>query len=95
LFLWIFIRWIYFRALCNLAHLAEEKTHRLSVEIEDSTGIIELFVTITATTALEEATSDGESSANIALDIMPSKLTDADFKHYVRNNKKEISFIFI
>jgi hypothetical protein len=91
--IYLFNFFFLFRGLCNLAHLSEEKTHRLTVDLEDGTGIIELFVTITATTALQEATSDGDSSANIALDIMPTKLTDADFKHYVRN--KKISFLLI
>jgi hypothetical protein len=76
-----------FRGICNLAHLDEERTHRIPVELEDNAGIIDLFVTITRTTALQEATNDGESSANVALDSIPSRLTEEDIQHYVRNRK--------
>ncbi|CAF3687427.1 unnamed protein product [Rotaria sp. Silwood1] len=70
------------RGLCNLAHLDEERTHLMPVDLEDGAGIIDLFVTITGTTPLQEATNDGESSANVALDFIPSKLSDEDIKHY-------------
>ena len=79
----------YFRGTCNLAHLEEEKTHRISVDLEDDAGVIDLFLTITVTTALQEATSDGDSSANIALDVIPARLTDAEIQHYVYMNKKQ------
>ncbi|CAF3927185.1 unnamed protein product [Adineta steineri] len=70
------------RGLCNIAHLDEERTHRIPVDLEDDAGVIELFVTITQTTALQEATSDGDSSTNVALESMPSKLTEKDINHY-------------
>jgi hypothetical protein len=60
--------------------LDEERTHRISVELEDGTGIIDLFITITTTTTLQEATSDGDSSVNVALETIPSRLTDEDYK---------------
>ncbi|CAF4545659.1 unnamed protein product, partial [Rotaria sp. Silwood2] len=70
------------RAICNLAHLDEERTHLIPVDLEDSAGTIDLFVTITRTTALQEATSDGESTSNVALDSIPSKLSDGDIEKY-------------
>ncbi|CAF4892287.1 unnamed protein product, partial [Rotaria sp. Silwood2] len=73
------------RGFCNLAHLDEERTHFIPVDLEDGAGTIDLFVTITGTTSLQEATNDGESSVNVALDFIPSKLSDEDIKHYVRN----------
>ncbi len=81
-----------FRGLCNLAHLDEERTHRIPVDLEDNAGIIDVFVTITQTTALQEATNDGDSSANTALDVMPSKLTNEEINHYVRNKKNNRIF---
>ncbi len=80
----------------NLAHLDEERTHRRSVDLEDGTGVIDLFITMTVTTALQEATNDGENAANVALDVIPSRLTEEDIRYYVRNKKKkrEISFFF-
>ncbi len=85
-----------FRAILNLAHLDEERTHRRSVDLEDGTGVIDLFITITVTTALQEATNDGENAANVALDVIPSRLTEEDIRYYVRNKKekREISFVF-
>ncbi|CAF4651140.1 unnamed protein product, partial [Rotaria sp. Silwood2] len=70
------------RGFCNLAHLDEERTHFIPVDLEDGAGTIDLFVTITGTTSLQEATNDGESSVNVALDFIPSKLSDEDIKHY-------------
>lgn len=75
---------ILFSGICNLSHLEEERTHRLPVELEDGAGIIDIFVTITGTTPLQEATNYGESSANLALESMPSKLTDEEIRRYVR-----------
>jgi len=74
--------------------LDEERTHRISVELEDGTGIIDLFITITTTTTLQEATSDGDSSVNVALETIPSRLTDEDYKHYVRNFILKFLYIF-
>jgi hypothetical protein len=76
----------------NLAHLDEERTHRRSVDLEDGTGVIDLFITITVTTALQEATNDGENAANVALDVIPSRLTEEDIRYYVRNKKKKEKF---
>jgi hypothetical protein len=73
-----------FSGTCNLAHLDEERTHRISVDLEDGAGVIDLFVTITITTALQEALSDGESSSQVALDSISSRLTDEEIQHYVR-----------
>ncbi|CAF2743898.1 unnamed protein product [Rotaria sp. Silwood2] len=70
------------RGICNLAHLDEERTHLIPVDLEDGAGIIDLFVTITGTTPLEEATNDGDSLANIALDFIPSKLSNEDIENY-------------
>ena len=61
----------------------EERTHRIPVELEDDAGVIDLFITITVTTALQEATNDGESSSLVALESIPSRLTDEDILHYV------------
>ena len=72
------------RAVCQLAHLDEERTHRLSVDLEDGAGIIDIFVTITGTTPQQEATSEGDSANNVALDAIPSKLTPEEIQHYVR-----------
>lgn len=76
------------RAACQLAHLDEERTHRLSVDLEDGAGTIDLFVTITGTTPQQDATSDGDSSNNVALETIPSKLTQEDIQHYVRINAR-------
>ncbi len=62
----------------------EERTHRISVDLEDGAGVIDLFVTVTITTALQEALSDGESSSQVALDSISSRLTDEEIQHYVR-----------
>ncbi|CAF1475342.1 unnamed protein product [Adineta ricciae] len=70
------------RGLCNLAHLNEERTHRIPVDLEDGAGIVDLFVTITQTTALQEATNDGDSASNIPLDAMPSRLKPEDANRY-------------
>lgn len=63
--------------------MEEERTHRIPVELEDNAGVIELFVTITVTTALQEVMSDGDSSSQIALEWIPSRLTEEDIEHYV------------
>lgn len=61
----------------------EERTHRIPVELEDGAGVVDLFITVTVTTALQEATNDGESSSQIALESIPSRLTEEDIQHYV------------
>ena len=63
--------------------MEEERTHRIPVELEDNAGVIELFVTITITTALQEVMSDGDSSSQIALEWIPSRLAEEDIEHYV------------
>lgn len=65
----------------------EEKTHMIPLDLEDGAGIIDLFITITGTTPLQEATNDGENSANVALEHIPSQLSREDFQRYVRNTK--------
>ncbi len=61
----------------------EERTHRLSIDLYDNAGVIDLFVTITGITPLAEASNDSETSSNIALDVIPSKLTEEDVEKYV------------
>jgi hypothetical protein len=70
-----------------LAHLDEERTHRVSVELDDNTGVIDLFVTITGTTPLQDVTSDVDSCLNLALEVIPSKLTEEDIQDYVRRKE--------
>ncbi|CAF3636677.1 unnamed protein product [Rotaria sordida] len=70
------------RGICNLAHLDEERTHLIPVDLEDGAGTIDVFITITVTTALQEVTNDGENSLNVALDCIPSKLSENDFENY-------------
>ena len=74
-----------FRGICNLACLDEERTHQISIDLEDDAGILDIFVTITGTTPLQGAINTRESSANVAFDSIPSKLSDKDIKNYVRN----------
>lgn len=78
---------ICFRGICNLAHLEEERTHVIPVDLEDDAGTIDLFITITGTTPFQEATNDGESTANVVMDSMPSKLSNEDIQHYVRHKR--------
>jgi hypothetical protein len=73
----------FFRGVCNITHLTEERTHRIAVDLEDGAGTVDVFITITGTTPLQEATNDGDSSSNVALDYIPSKLTEEDINHYV------------
>ena len=61
----------------------EERTHRISVDLDDNAGVIDLFVTITGITPVLETVNDSEISTNIALDVIPSKLTDQDIENYV------------
>lgn len=72
-----------FSGVCNLNELEQERTHRKTIELEDDAGVIDVFITITGTTPLQEATNDGESSANVVLETMPSRLTSEDIEHYV------------
>jgi len=65
-----------------LAHLDEERTHRISVDLEDNVGVIDLFVTITGIAPVQELTNDIETS-NSSIDILPSKITDEDIEYYV------------
>jgi hypothetical protein len=76
----------YSRGICNLTHLDEECTHKLSVDLDDNAGVIDLFVTITGTTPLQEAANDGETASSVALDYIPTKLIDEDMQHYVRRS---------
>ena len=71
------------RGICNLAHLAEEQTHRISVDLDDHAGVIDLFVTITGTNPTQEAANESDNSSNTVLDFIPSKLTDDDIERYV------------
>ena len=63
--------------------MEEERTHRIPVDLEDGAGTIDIFVTITGTTPLQEATNDGDSSANVALETIPTRLTKEELDHYV------------
>lgn len=72
----------------------EEQTHQIAVDLDDNAGVIDLFLTITGIAPLSEAINDSEISSNIALDIIPSKLTDEDIENYVCIHKR-IFFIFI
>ncbi|CAF0922999.1 unnamed protein product [Adineta steineri] len=70
------------RGICNLAHLDEEKTHRISVELENNTGFIDLFVTITGIAPIQELINDGETSSNGSIDVIQSKITDEEIEYY-------------
>jgi len=71
------------RGICNLNNLDEERTHRINVELEDGTGVIVLFVTITVTTVPQETINETENSSQVPLEFIPSKLTSEDFERYV------------
>lgn len=66
-----------------MAHLDEERTHRISVDLEDNVGVIDLFVTITGIAPVQELTNDIETSSNSSIDVLPSKITDEDIEYYV------------
>ncbi|CAF1417032.1 unnamed protein product [Rotaria magnacalcarata] len=70
------------RGCCNLTHLDEERTHKISLDLDDNAGVIDLFVTITGIAPLQDATNDSDTSSNVSLDVMPSKLTDEDMQYY-------------
>ncbi|CAF0751522.1 unnamed protein product [Rotaria sp. Silwood1] len=70
------------RGICNLTHLDEERTHKILVDLDDNAGTVDLFVTITGIAPSQDVTNDSETSSNIALDIIPTKLTDEDIKNY-------------
>jgi hypothetical protein len=76
--------------------LDEERTHQIAVDLDDNAGVIDLFITITGIAPLSEAINDSEISSNIALDIIPSKLTDEDIENYVCIQKtKRILFVLL
>ncbi len=66
----------------------EERTHKMAVDLDDNAGVVDLFITITGIAPLFEAINDSETSSNIALDVIPSKLTDEDIENYVCINKR-------
>ena len=70
----------------------EERTHRITVELSDNTGVIDLFVTITGITPLPEGLIDSETASNQSFDVIPSKLTREDIENYVCRNRISISF---
>ncbi|UJR36030.1 hypothetical protein I4U23_028768 [Adineta vaga] len=70
------------RGICNLTSLDEERTHRVSVDLDDNAGVIDLFVTITGITPAQELTNDSETLSNTSMDIIPSKMTDDDIQYY-------------
>ncbi|CAF0731605.1 unnamed protein product [Rotaria sordida] len=70
------------RGICNLTHLDEERTHKISVDLDDNAGTIDLFVTITGITPSQDIANDSEIYSNTALDIIPTKLTDEDIEQY-------------
>lgn len=62
----------------------EEQTHRLSVDLDDNVGVIDLFVTISGITPCIDGLSETDSSVNISFDAPPSKITEEDTENYVR-----------
>jgi len=64
--------------------LNEEQTHRLSVDLDDNVGVIDLFVTISGITPYIDGLSETDSSANISFDALSSKITEEDTENYVR-----------
>lgn len=70
------------RAICNLTHLDEERTHRLSIDLDDNAGVIDLFVTITGITPFLDGTGETDSITNLSIDVVPSKLTNEDIETY-------------
>ena len=66
-----------------MAHLDEEKTHRLSIDLDEDAGTIDLFVTISGIAPIQETTNDSQTLSNIDLDVVPSKIRDEDIQHYV------------
>lgn len=78
---------ILFRGTCNLVHLDEERTHKISLDLDDNAGVIELFLTITGIAPLQDASNDVDSACNAPLESLPTKLTDEDIQNYVCINK--------
>ncbi len=71
------------RGICNLNYLDEERTHKISVDLDDNAGVIDLFVTITGITPVPDVSNENETSSSLALDVIPSKLTEEDVENYV------------
>ncbi len=71
------------RGICNLNYLDEERTHKISVDLDDNAGVIDLFVTITGITPVPDVSNENETSSSLALDVIPSKLTEEDMENYV------------
>lgn len=71
------------RGICNLAHLDEERTHKISVDLEDNVGVIDLFVTITGIAPVQEVINEAETASISSLDIISSKITNEDIAYYV------------
>jgi len=76
--------------------LDEEQTHQIAVDLDDNAGVIDLFLTITGIAPLSEAINDSEISSNIALDIIPSKLTDKNIENFffIKKKKKEFYLFY-
>jgi hypothetical protein len=74
---------LFSRGICYINHLDEERTHKISVDLDNNAGVIDLFVTITGITPVPDITNENETSSNIALDVIPSKLTKEDVENYV------------
>ena len=73
----------------------EETTQRMSVELDDNAGIIDLFVTITGITPVPDIINENDNSS-IASDVLPSKLSEQDLEKYVRTDiGKEIFTFFV
>lgn len=64
-------------------HLDEERTHKISVDLDDNAGIIDLFVTITGIAPLLDISNESDTSSNLSLDVIPSKLTEEVIQEYV------------
>ena len=71
------------RGICNINHLDEEHTHRISIDLDDNAGVIDLFVTISGITPMMEGMNESDTASNMTIDVIPSKLTEEDVKYYV------------
>lgn len=71
------------RGICNINHLDEERTHRMSIDLDDNAGVIDLFVTISGIAPMMEGMNESDTASNMTIDVIPSKLTEEDLKNYV------------
>lgn len=78
------------RGICNINHLDEEHTHRISIDLDDNAGVIDLFVTISGIPPLMDAMNESDTASNLTIDVIPSKLTDEDVNNYVSIKQDQI-----